>query len=106
MIRELARVNAVHDVFLTVIDASFAFDLPRVAAGWVEVHDVETGRSRTMSRGDARRMAARVQRWQDDVIRSARAGGLDVLRLGRDQAAFDTALLEFVIERRLRRKTA
>lgn len=106
VIRELARLNTVHDVFLTLVDASFAFEVPKVSAGWVEMYDVETRRSRVVSRGDALRMAAAVRRWQDDVIQMARAGGLDVLRLGLDQTQFDIALTEFVIERRLRRKTS
>ena len=106
VIGELARVNTVHDVFLALIDASFAFDVPHVSAGWVQMYDVESGRSRVMSRGQARRMAARVREWQDNVVRTARSKGLDVLRLGLDQKQFDLALTEFVIERRLRRKTA
>jgi hypothetical protein len=106
IIRELATLNTLHDVFLTVVDASFAFDVPRVSAGWMKVHDVETGRSRVISRGDARRLATRVREWQDGVVRQARSSGLDVLRLGLDQRQFDIALVEFVIERRLRRKTA
>lgn len=106
VIRELARLNTLHDVFLTLVDAAFAFDVPKVSAGWVEMHDVETGRSRVMSRREARRMAGRVGEWQDDIARRARGSGLDVLRLGLDRQQFDIALMEFVIERRLRRKTA
>jgi uncharacterized protein (DUF58 family) len=106
MIRELARLNTLHDVFLTLVDASFAYEVPKVSAGWVDMHDVETGRSRVMSRREARRMAARVRQWQDDIVRSARGSGLDVLCLGLDQTEFDVALTEFVIQRRLRRKTA
>jgi uncharacterized protein (DUF58 family) len=106
VIRDLARLNSLHDVFLTIVDASFAFDVPKVSAGWVEVSDVETGRSRIMSKRAARRMAARVLAWQDDIVRQARGSGLDVLRLGLDQRQFDIALMEFVIERRLRRKIA
>jgi uncharacterized protein (DUF58 family) len=106
VIRELARLNTLHDVFLTLVDAAFAFEVPKVSAGWVEMHDVETGRSRVMSRREARRLAARVGEWQDDIARKARGSGLDVLRLGLDRKQFDIALMEFVIERRLRRKTA
>ena len=106
VIRELARLNTLHDVFLTIVDASFAFDVPKVSAGWVEMHDVETGRSRVMSRSDARRMAERVRDWQDGITRTARDSGLDVMRLGLDQKQFDLALMEFVVERRLRRKTS
>ncbi len=106
IIRELSRLNTLHDVFLMMVDASFAYEAPGVSAGWVEMQDVETGRARVMSRADARRMAERVRAWQDEVARLARAGGLDVIRLGLDQTQFDIALMEFVVERRLRRKTS
>jgi hypothetical protein len=49
-LKELRQVNGVHDVFIMIVDASFAFELPKVSAGWVEVYDVETGRTRMMSR--------------------------------------------------------
>lgn len=102
--RELALVASVHDVFITIADASFAFELPRMTAGWIEAFDVESGRSRVMSRRDVARLADRTVAWQDDVARLAREAGLDVLRLSRDQTQFDVALLEWVAERRLRRR--
>jgi uncharacterized protein (DUF58 family) len=104
VVRELTRLNTMHDVFLAIVDASFAFDVPKVSAGWVEMHDVETGRSRVMSRRDARRMAAKVSAWQDEIAAMARGNGLDVVRLGLDQTLFDIALMEFVVERRLKRR--
>jgi uncharacterized protein (DUF58 family) len=104
VLSELARLNTMHDVFLAIVDASFAFEVPKVSAGWVEMHDVETGRSRVMSRRNARRMAARVRIWQDEIAHIARSSGLDVVRLGLDQTQFDIALMELVIERRLKRR--
>jgi hypothetical protein len=104
VLRELAQLNTRHDVVVAMVDASFAYDVPGVSAGWVEMHDVETGRSRVMSRSDARRMAERVRGWQDAIARGAREHGLDVLRLALDQTQFDIALMEFVIERRLRKR--
>ncbi len=104
LLRYLVHLNSVHDVFVTMVDSSFAFELPGVSAGWVEAFDVETGRSRVMSKGELRQMAGRVREWQDDVARRVRGEGLDVLRLGQDQTQFDVALLEWVAERRLRRK--
>jgi uncharacterized protein (DUF58 family) len=101
---ELAQLNTRHDVVVAMVDASFAYDVPGVSAGWMEMHDVETGRSRVMSRSDARRMATRVRAWQDDIAKAARSRGLDVLRLALDQTQFDIALMEFVIERRLRKR--
>ena len=104
LIRELSHVNNVHDVFVAIVDASFAFELPSVSAGWIEAFDVETGRSRVMSRRELSRQSERVRAWQDDVARQAKQVDLDVLRLGIDQTKFDIALLEWVAERRLRRR--
>ena len=64
--RELAHLNSLHDVFLGIVDASFAFELPGVSAGWIEAFDVESGRSRVMSRRELSAMAGRVREWQDD----------------------------------------
>jgi uncharacterized protein (DUF58 family) len=104
MINELSLANNVHDVFVVLVDAAFAFELPPVSAGWVETFDVETGSTRMLSRREARGLQTRVQAWQDDVAALARQADLDVLRLGTDQTKFDIALLEWVQERRLRRK--
>jgi uncharacterized protein (DUF58 family) len=104
VLAELARLGSVHDVFITMVDAGFAFELPRISAGWVEAYDVETGRSRLMSRGELERLAGRVREWQDEVARKAKALDLDVLRLGPDRTGFEIALIEFVAERRLRRR--
>jgi uncharacterized protein (DUF58 family) len=103
VLRELARLNSTHDVFLIVIDAAFAFELPKVSAGWIEAFDVETGGSRVMSRGTLQRLARRVREWQDDVERLAKDEGLDVLRLSLDPVQSVVALTEFVMERRLRK---
>jgi hypothetical protein len=104
LIKELVRLNSLHDVFLGIVDASFAFDLPGVSAGWIEAFDVESGRSRVMSRRELRQMADRVNDWQETVARTARQSGIDALRLTSDQTRFDIALLEWVAERRLRRR--
>jgi uncharacterized protein (DUF58 family) len=101
---ELSLANNVHDVFVVLADAAYAFELPDVSAGWIEAFDVESGRTRLLSRREARGLQARVTAWQDEVARKARRAGLDVLRLGADQTKFDIALLEWVHERRLRRK--
>jgi uncharacterized protein (DUF58 family) len=103
-IRELSQVDNVHDVFIMMVDASFAFDLPKVSAGWIEVFDVETGQTRMMSRGELSRQSERVRAWQDEVTRQAKQVDLDVIRLGIDQVKFDVALVEWVAERRLRRR--
>jgi uncharacterized protein (DUF58 family) len=104
LLKELRQVNGVHDVFIMIVDASFAFELPKVSAGWVEVYDVETGRTRMMSRRELAKQSARVRAWQDEIARQAKENDLDVIRLSVDQVKFDVALIEWVAERRLRRK--
>ena len=103
-LRQLSQVDNVHDVFVMMVDASFAIELPRVSAGWIEVYDVETGQSRMMSRAELSRQSTRIRAWQDEVARQAKALDLDVVRLSLDQVKFDVALIEWVAERRLRRK--
>ncbi len=103
-LRELARTNDVHDVFVMLVDGSFAFKLPRVSAGWIEVFDVETGRTRMMSRRELGRQSERIRAWQDEIAAKAKSHDLDVVRLGLDQTKFDIALVEWVAERRLRKR--
>ena len=88
---------------MVLIDSAFAFELPTVSAGWIEAFDVETGRSRVLSRAALRHLAERVRAWQGDVERDAKDAGLDVLKLGLDQTQAVVALTEFVMERRLRK---
>ena len=103
VLEELSLLNSTHDVFLVLIDSAFAFELPAVSAGWVEAFDVETGRSRVISRRTLKTLAARATEWQQDIERTAKDLDLDVVRLGIDEAKSDVALMEFVIERRLRK---
>lgn len=102
-LKELSFLNDTHDVFLVLIDSAFAFELPQVSAGWIETVDVESGRSRTMSRSALRKMAERVREWQAEVQRLAKEVDLDVVRIGLDSTKGDIALSEFVAERRLRK---
>ncbi len=104
LVKDLAHLNSLHDVFLAIVDASFAFELPGVSAGWVETFDVESGRSRVMSRKELKAMAGKVREWQDQVAQTAKKAGLDALRLEADPTRFDIELLEWVAERRLRRR--
>ena len=103
LIRELAELNSVHDVFLVMIDSAFAFELPDVSAGWISAFDIETGESRLMSRRELRGLAPRVRAWQDSVETQAHERGIDVLRIGVDEQQSLPALLEFVMVRRLRK---
>jgi uncharacterized protein (DUF58 family) len=103
LLAELALLNAVHDVFLIMVDARFAYDVPDVTAGWIEVFDVETGRGRVFSRREFGRLAARVEEWQQTLQQLAREADLDLVRVGLDRWEMENALVQFVAERRLRK---
>lgn len=103
VIADLARLNAVHDVFLLMADARFAYELPAISAGWIEAFDVETGTTRVFSKREFRRLAARVDEWQQDIVSLAREHGLDVVRVGLDRWEMEAALVKFTAERRLRK---
>jgi uncharacterized protein (DUF58 family) len=103
VLKELSLLAVTHDVFLVLIDSAFAFNLPRVSAGWIEIMDVETGQARTVSRRQYGQLAQRAEEWQARVRQNAKAIDLDVVVIGLDQAQSDIALTEFVVERRLRK---
>jgi uncharacterized protein (DUF58 family) len=103
ILHELGQLNSVHDVFIVLIDSAFAFELPPISAGWIEAFDVETGRSRVMSRGSMKALSARTRQWQDEVTAMAKDSGMDVLRIGVDDQQTAVAMSEFIAERRLRK---
>jgi uncharacterized protein (DUF58 family) len=103
IVADLAKLNAIHDVFLLMADARFAYELPRMSAGWIEAFDVETGSTRVFSRRELRRLASRVDEWQQDIMMFARDNGLDVVRVGLDRWEMEAALVGFTAERRLRK---
>ena len=75
-----------------------------MSAGWIEAFDVETGRTRVLSRRELRRLGGRVDEWQEDDRCGWRATpDLDVVRVGLDRWEMETALVEFAAERRLRK---
>jgi len=93
----------VHDVFLIMVDVRFAYRLPDVSSGWIEVFDVETGRTRILSRRELGKLADRIEEWQEEIQRLARDADLDIVRVGLDRWEMETVLVEFVAERRLRK---
>jgi uncharacterized protein (DUF58 family) len=103
-IKELSLLNATHDVFLMMVDGRFAYQLPAPAsAGWIDIFDIETGRTRVVSRGEFQRLGSRVEEWQGEIRHLARDAGLDIVRVGLDRWEMETVLVEFVAERRLRK---
>jgi uncharacterized protein (DUF58 family) len=103
VLKELAQVNSVHDVFIVLIDSAFAFELPPISAGWIEAFDVETGQAKVMSRGSMKALSKKTRAWQDDVTKQAKDYGMDVLRIGVDELQTTIAMSEFIAERRLRK---
>ena len=103
LIAELSKLNAIHDVFILMADVRFAYEVPDVAAGWIEAFDIESGETRVLSRRELLRLGDRVVAWQDDIARTGRAAGLDVIRVGLDRWEMETALATFAAERRLRK---
>lgn len=103
VIEELSLLNAVHDVFLMMVDARFAYKLPPASAGWIEIFDVETGSTRVVSQREFGRLASRIEEWQEHVMRLARDADLDIVRAGLDRWEMETTVVEFVRERRLRK---
>jgi len=103
VLRELSLLSSMHDVFVVLVDAAFAFEVPALSAGWIDTVDAETGRTVTMSRSELRSLAGRIRGWQDRVARLAADADLDVVRTGTDAVATDLALAGFVAERRLRK---
>jgi hypothetical protein len=77
--------------------------MPPVAAGWIQTFDVETGTTRTVSRREFSRLAARIEEWQQEILQLARDADLDIVRVGLDRWEMETTLVEFVAERRLRK---
>ena len=103
LIGQLSHLNAVHDIVLLMADVRFAYEVPSVSDGWMEVFDVESGRTRVLSRREMRRLATRISEWQDEIERLARDADLDIVRVGLDRWEMETALVKFTAERRLRK---
>lgn len=103
VIDDLTRLHATHDVLLMMIDSRFAFALPQTSAGWIEVFDVESGETRSLSRKEFAQLVTRVEQWQDEVARLARERGIDVVRVGLDRWEMEYTLLRLVAERRIRK---
>jgi uncharacterized protein (DUF58 family) len=103
VLHELTLLNATHDVFLILIDSSYAFQAPAISAGWIDAVDVETGRSITLSRASLAHLAEQAREWQDELRRAAKERDLDVVEIDCDTNKSDLQLAGFVAERKLRK---
>jgi len=103
VIRELSLLNGTHDGFLMMADVRSAYQLPPVAAGWIDTLDVETGRTRIVSRRELAQLTDRIEEWQQRIVKLARDAHLDIVRVRLDRWEMETTLIEFAAERRLRK---
>jgi len=71
--------------------------------GWIDAFDVETGRSRMMSRATSRRHGPRASATGRMKWSRRQKPSISTSSIGLDPAASDIALAEFIVERRLRK---
>lgn len=98
----LADLQQPHDLFCVMADSAFAFALPAVSANWVGCVDSETGARIWLSGSQVRDLPGIVRRHQDAVADYAERAGVGVLRVPPDGEDFQSATVDFFLERRLR----
>jgi uncharacterized protein (DUF58 family) len=103
-LKELADLKQPHDVFLVMADSAFAFELPAISAGWVGCVDSETGARVDLSYSQIQGLPRLIRRHQDAVGDYAERMDLEVLRVLPDAEPFQSAIFDFFLERRLRRR--
>ncbi len=99
---DLADLKQPHDLFLVMADSAFAYGLPGISAGWIGCMDSETGRYVCLSHSEIRDLPGRIRRYQDAVADYAERSGLEVFRALPDAEEFQSAIIDFFLERRLR----
>ncbi len=99
---ELGELGALHDVVLVMVDGGFAFDLPPVSAGWVEVRDAETGRTQLLSTRELGLLGEQAREFQRSTVHAAERRGLEVVTLQVGQE--HQALADFLTARRVRKR--
>jgi|WetSurMetagenome_2_1015567.scaffolds.fasta_scaffold26403_3 uncharacterized protein (DUF58 family) len=103
-LKELADLKPPHDVFLVMADSAFAFDLPEISAGWIGCVDSETGDRIDLSHEQIRELPDLIRRHQNAVADHAERMDLEVLRILPDTEQYQSAIVDFFLERRLRRR--
>lgn len=101
---DLAELKQPHDLFLVMADSAFAFELPPISAGWVGCVDSETGERLHLSHLQMRELPRLVRRHQDAVVDHAERADMEVLRVLPDAEPFLSTIVDFFLERRLRRR--
>ena len=103
-LKELADLKQPHDMFLVMADSAFAFGLPAISAGWIGCVDSETGGHIDLSRSQIQELPRLIRNHQDAVADYAERMDLEVLRVLPDAEQFQSAIVDFFLERRLRKR--
>jgi uncharacterized protein (DUF58 family) len=103
-LKELADLKQPHDVFLVMADSAFAFELPAISAGWIGCVDSETGARVDLSHSQIRELPCLMRCHQDAIADYAERADMEVLRVPPDAEQFQSAIVDFFVERRLRRR--
>ena len=103
-LKEIADLKQPHDVFLVMADSAFAFDLPAISAGWIGCMDSERGARIDLSASQVKALPGLIRKHQDAVAEYAERMDLEVLRVLPGAEPFQSAIVDFFLERRLRRR--
>jgi uncharacterized protein (DUF58 family) len=103
-LEELADLKPPHDLFLVMADSAFAFELPEISSGWIGCVDSETGAHVDLSHSQVRTLPGLIQNHQDAVTDYAERMDLEVLRVLPDAERFQSTIVDFFVERRVRRR--
>ncbi len=103
-IKELTDIRSGHDLFLVMADASFPFEFNLNSGGWVEGVDAETGQLKLLSGKEFQKLGERVRSYQKGLELFSEKQGIEVVNIGKDRDALTTALADFFLLRRSRRR--
>ena len=106
MVQSFKNLRAKHDVIILTIDSSDVFNLPALAAGWIRVADVETGREVVVSRKKLNGLAKQIREYQQRIIEAAKDLGLNALLLSADKDQLRWQLMDFFLSCKQRKISA
>jgi uncharacterized protein (DUF58 family) len=103
-LKKLADLKQPHDLFLVMANSAFAFELPAISAGWIGCVDSETGARVELSHAQIRGLPRLITNHQNAIADYAERMDLEILRILPDAEQFQSAIVDFFLERRLRRR--
>src|SRR3989344_131507 len=100
----LVDLASVNDIVVLMVDASFAFDLPKTSSSWVGCYDAESGRNKIFSARELKKMRHKVSAYQEKAAANIEKMGLEVLRVSLESKQFYDDILHFFLNRRANKK--